>query len=175
MLYLVEIEDGELKVELDEPRRGAWRARVGDQQADAFDLELLGRDEDGGFLVRVNGVERVFHLDRNCTRHLLSEGQLLSRVRVEHAADIVLQHDHLHHDQDSTVIEDVLVSPITGIVLDVLVEDGQHVEQGTPVLVIEAMKMENTLMACATGAVADLSARVGQTVYAGDRLLRIDC
>jgi biotin carboxyl carrier protein len=174
MLYLVEIEDGEVKVELDEPRRGAWRASVGEGEEEAFDLELLGRDEDGGFIVRVNGVERKFHLDKNCTRYLLSEGDQVSRVQVDHAADIVLQHDHLN-GEDSSVEIDLLESPITGIVLDIIVEEGQHVEKGDPVLVVEAMKMENTLMACGTGNVGEILVEAGDTVYSGDPLLKIEC
>lgn len=172
MLYLVEIEDGELRVELDEPKRGTWRASVDEE--DAFDLELLGRDEDGGFIVLVNGVERKFHLDKNCSRYLLAEGDQVSRVQVDHAADIVMQHDQLN-GEDSSVEVDLLESPITGIVLDVMVETGQHVEKGDPVLVVEAMKMENTLMACGTGHISEIMVEPGDTVYSGDPLIKIEC
>ncbi|MGM0558813.1 MAG: biotin/lipoyl-containing protein [Myxococcota bacterium] len=172
MLYLVEIEDGELKVELDEPKRGAWRAHV--DEHNSFDLELLGRDDDGGFIVRVNGVERKFQLDKNCTRYLLSEGDEVSRVRVDHAADIVLQHDHLHGEESSVEVN-LLESPITGIVLDVIVRKGQHVDKGDPAVVVEAMKMENTLMACGTGEISEIMVEPGDTVYSGDPLLKIEC
>ena len=61
-----------------------------------------------------------------------------------------------------------------GQVLRVLVEEGQRVEQGTILLVVEAMKMENELRADVAGIVASVDAKAGDRVGRGDLLVRID-
>ncbi|MBX0330873.1 biotin/lipoyl-binding protein [Oscillochloris sp. ZM17-4] len=64
-------------------------------------------------------------------------------------------------------------TPIPGIVVRVLVEVGQEVEAGQPVLVLEAMKMENEIRAARAGRVASLSVRAGQSVRLHDLLAEI--
>ncbi len=172
MIYLVEIEDGDdLRVELSQPKRGAWQAKVGDNPP--VELELKGRAEDGGYLFAIAGEVRKFHLDKNCTTHLFDDGEKVSRVKVEQAGDVVLEHDRLQGPKRA-VEADTLESNITGIVLEVLVEPGQEVVKGQPIIIIEAMKMENTLVAPTSGEVTGVEAEEGQTVYAGDLLVSFE-
>jgi biotin carboxyl carrier protein len=60
-----------------------------------------------------------------------------------------------------------LVAPMPGKVLRVLVSRGDAVQARQPLVVIEAMKMENELRATAAGVVAELHAHEGQSVDAG--------
>jgi acetyl-CoA/propionyl-CoA carboxylase biotin carboxyl carrier protein len=57
-----------------------------------------------------------------------------------------------------------LTSPMPGTVLDVRVAAGEHVTAGTPVLVVEAMKMEHTITAPVDGVVSELYVHAGQQV-----------
>ncbi|WP_295035287.1 biotin carboxylase N-terminal domain-containing protein [uncultured Microbacterium sp.] len=66
-----------------------------------------------------------------------------------------------------------LDSPMPGTVVLVHVEDGAHVEEGDPVLVVEAMKMEHVLRAGVAGTVA-LHAAQGDTVARGQTLAVIE-
>jgi acetyl-CoA/propionyl-CoA carboxylase biotin carboxyl carrier protein len=63
-----------------------------------------------------------------------------------------------------------LVSPLQGTVLRVNVEQGQEVEEGAVVCVIEAMKMENEITAPLAGKVEELSVSEGAAVGAGDAI-----
>lgn len=54
-----------------------------------------------------------------------------------------------------------------------LVKDGQKVTKGTPLLVLESMKMETKVYALQDGVVSQLSVREGQLVTAGLLLLEI--
>jgi acetyl-CoA/propionyl-CoA carboxylase biotin carboxyl carrier protein len=65
-------------------------------------------------------------------------------------------------------------SPMPGTVLAVHVSLGQAVTAGQPVLVVEAMKMEHTVTAPATGTVAELTAKPGQQVRMEETLAVID-
>jgi acetyl-CoA/propionyl-CoA carboxylase, biotin carboxylase, biotin carboxyl carrier protein len=62
---------------------------------------------------------------------------------------------------------DALTSPMQGTIVKVLVEEGQHVEHGDLVVVLEAMKMEQPLNAHKSGTVSGLVAEVGATVASG--------
>ncbi|GLX11180.1 acetyl-/propionyl-CoA carboxylase subunit alpha [Microbispora sp. NBRC 16548] len=62
---------------------------------------------------------------------------------------------------------DSLVSPMQGTIVKVVVADGDTVESGDTIVVLEAMKMEQPLTAHKGGTVVGLSADVGATVAAG--------
>ena len=54
-----------------------------------------------------------------------------------------------------------------GTIVKVVAEDGDTVAAGDPIVVLEAMKMEQPLTAHKAGTVSGLSAEVGQTVSSG--------
>jgi 3-methylcrotonyl-CoA carboxylase alpha subunit len=68
---------------------------------------------------------------------------------------------------------DRVVAPMTGTVLEVLVQPDQDVEADQPLVVITAMKMEHRLTAPRAGRVAELLIRAGDTVQAGAMLVRL--
>ena len=68
---------------------------------------------------------------------------------------------------------DSLASPMQGTIVKVAVEEGQRVEVGDLVVVLEAMKMEQPLNAHKAGTVVGLVAEVGSTVSAGSALCEI--
>ena len=65
---------------------------------------------------------------------------------------------------------DTLPSPLQGNVFKVLVEQGQTVEEGALVAIIEAMKMENEITAHKSGVIAELPIKVGDAVTSGATL-----
>jgi 3-methylcrotonyl-CoA carboxylase alpha subunit len=64
-----------------------------------------------------------------------------------------------------------LTAPMPGKVVAVLVEPGRAVEKGTPLLVLEAMKMEHTVLAPRAGVVKALRFAVGDQVTEGAELV----
>ena len=62
-------------------------------------------------------------------------------------------------------------TPMPGIVVRLLVEPGQPVERGQPLLILEAMKMEHRICAPADGKVTAFYFEVGEQVAGGDELL----
>jgi biotin carboxyl carrier protein len=73
-----------------------------------------------------------------------------------------------------TSTEKTLKSPMPGRVVKLLVAVGDAVVVGQPILVVEAMKMENELRATRAGVVAEIFVAAGATVESGARLLQID-
>ncbi|CCH32107.1 acetyl/propionyl/methylcrotonyl-CoA carboxylase subunit alpha [Saccharothrix espanaensis] len=68
---------------------------------------------------------------------------------------------------------DTLTAPMMGTIVKVLVSDGDRVEQGEPVAVLEAMKMEQRVAAHRSGTVKGLAVAVGASVAAGAALCEI--
>ena len=66
-----------------------------------------------------------------------------------------------------------LASPMQGTVVKIAVEEGQTVEAGDLVIVLEAMKMEQPLSAHKSGVIKNLKAVIGETVASGTVLCDI--
>ena len=66
-----------------------------------------------------------------------------------------------------------LASPMQGTVVKIAVEEGQSVEAGDLVFVLEAMKMEQPLSAHKSGVITNLKAVIGETVASGTVLCDI--
>jgi biotin carboxyl carrier protein len=61
-----------------------------------------------------------------------------------------------------------------GVILAVRVAEGERVSRGQALVVMEAMKMEHTLIAAAAGVVAELRVSAGRRVRDGDALLKVN-
>jgi len=58
-------------------------------------------------------------------------------------------------------------APMPGVVLKILVAVGDEVTKGTPLLILEAMKMEHQLTAPSNGIVASINCKEGELVQPG--------
>jgi acetyl-CoA/propionyl-CoA carboxylase biotin carboxyl carrier protein len=65
---------------------------------------------------------------------------------------------------------DVVVSPMQGTVIEVRVAEGDEVDRGAVICIVEAMKMENELTAHAAGVVTSLSVAAGDAVAFGQTI-----
>ncbi len=68
---------------------------------------------------------------------------------------------------------EVIESPMPGNIMNIKVKKGDKVEKGQVVLILEAMKMENDIVAESTGTVSKILVEVGSSVQAGAPLIEI--
>ncbi|MFE9047417.1 acetyl/propionyl/methylcrotonyl-CoA carboxylase subunit alpha [Streptomyces rubiginosohelvolus] len=68
---------------------------------------------------------------------------------------------------------DSLASPMQGTIVKIAVEEGQEVEEGDLVVVLEAMKMEQPLNAHRSGTIKGLTAEVGASISSGALICEI--
>jgi len=67
-----------------------------------------------------------------------------------------------------------VVAPLAGTVARVLVEEGQEIDAGEVLMVLEAMKMETEITAPKAGTVARILVEKGTPVKAGEGLIELD-
>ena len=82
--------------------------------------------------------------------------------------------DPLHFSGEGGGAEGSLLAPMPGAVIALIAVEGAKVEKGTPLLILEAMKMEHTITAPASGTVKRFCFRVGDQVGDGDELVEFE-
>ena len=65
-------------------------------------------------------------------------------------------------------------APMPGLVLEIAVSDGQEVKEGDKLLILEAMKMENSIMIHTDAIIKGIRVKAGQAVDKGQVLVDLD-
>lgn len=106
------------------------------------------------------------------------EGRYYARVMGRHYdVDVLDELLVAVRDAESTMLESTgytVSSPMPGLILDVKVAAGDRVEAGTPVVIMEAMKMQNELASEAGGIVKEIHVAPGDTVDSQAPLVSIE-
>lgn len=84
----------------------------------------------------------------------------------------------LSHSEPATasvqgVSANSVVAPLAGSVFKILVEEGEQIEAGQVLVILEAMKMETEITAPAGGTVSAIHVGVGDSVQGGQALVEI--
>jgi acetyl/propionyl-CoA carboxylase alpha subunit len=121
--------------------------------------------------LRIDGRMHLVHL----TGHA-GGGRLTVSLAGRQLALTVL--DELHalalESLETSAGSGALSADIPGVIVEIKVAKGQKVHQGEPVVVVEAMKMQNELTADVTGTVVEVPVQVGQSVNPGESLVVIE-
>jgi glutaconyl-CoA/methylmalonyl-CoA decarboxylase subunit gamma len=69
---------------------------------------------------------------------------------------------------------EIVTAPMPGKIIELLVEESSHVKEGEAILILEAMKMQNEIIAQVTGKVRKISVKAGDSVTKDDILMEIE-
>ena len=119
---------------------------------DGRSLSVFARRGDVGWIIELEG--RLFEVvvEDERTRHI--------RELASHVAPVETRRD--------------LRAPMPGLIVRVEVQEGQDVEKGDSLVVMEAMKMENELKADGPGLVLSIEVEAGQAVERDAVLLKLE-
>ena len=138
-----------------------------------FKMSIAGKVIEAKLLLR-NGARLDAQLeDRRMTASAVRNGNQLwvqgpagmHRLQVE---------DPLHGEVDDSAGGGHLTAPMPGVVVSVAVVEGQIVKRGAALMILEAMKMEHTIVAPADGRVVTVHFAVGDRVGEGEELIAIE-
>ena len=149
-------DDGELAYRLDAVNAVSGNASVAEVGPGVFSV-LLGR--------------------RSITVHLVRTGPALEawvRGRRLSISVVDLRDRPAMRERSHSAGRMDVSAQMPGRVIKLLVEQGARVESGQPVVVVEAMKMQNEMKSPKAGLVAKIYALEGATVAAGEKLLAVE-
>lgn len=119
----------------------------------AYTAEVLeANHKEKSFLINVNGMEH--------------------HIQLSDSYDLLVQKMGLNISSSSKMND--LKAPMPGLVLEILAKVGQQFEKGDPLLILEAMKMENIIKATGEGTVKSISVNKGDAVDKGQILLELE-
>ena len=163
MRYHVTIGEHSVEVEVERGPDGAYRVRP----KDGPELHVTAQTNTLGLLdLRVNG-QRV--------QVLPTEGEV--RFRNEHYAvrtESWLERAATSSGASNGAHSRKIVASMPGRIVQISCQVGQEVTVGAPLVVMEAMKMQNELSAKSTGIVRAIPVVVGQNVERGELLVELE-
>jgi len=99
----------------------------------------------------------------------IKAGENIHRLAVKKLNGINKQKAQSNH----RLLNGNISAPIPGQILQVLVEPGQEVHRCQPLLILEAMKMDNEILATHSGMIAAVHVSAGMAVRRGEVLIEI--
>lgn len=150
---------------------------------DTLEFELTEAEARALDAVAENGRLHILRDNRSWHAEILSADwkRRLLRVRVNGEAyevritdelDALIERMGLSANTAHTIAD--VKAPMPGLVVKVLVQPGDSVTKGQPLLILEAMKMENIIKAPGDATVKEVFAEAGQAVEKNQLLVRLD-
>jgi biotin carboxyl carrier protein len=167
MKFTVTLSDGEHEVVFDE----AYGQRTLAVDGKAYDLTLL-RSEPGRVRFTVDGRPIDALVKSDADEMTVDAGAGPVSLQVEESRFAEVRKISGASDRKRGAAD--LKAPMPGLVTRIMVAEGDSVELGTPLLVMEAMKMENELRAQGDGRVARIHVSPGDAVEQGAILIAIE-
>ncbi|MFO7671137.1 MAG: acetyl-CoA carboxylase biotin carboxyl carrier protein subunit [Bacteroidales bacterium] len=113
-------------------------------------LDVIEKNQNK-YTIMVNGVWHSFSVETPISlkrkRFLEQQGESSALVRIE--------------------------APMPGKIIDILVEAGADVKEGEPIIILEAMKMQNEILSHVSGVVQSVEVKKGDTVMKDDLMIEI--
>ncbi len=135
---------------------------------DFFPYSIL-KYNDNILKIKIGNEEKVaFVANDNKFAYVFIDGEQFTIQKV----DELEMNIEIEEDKDKNI--EYIKPPMPGSVVKLLVEIGQKVEEGAPIIVIEAMKMEITLYSSIDGIVKEIYVSAGQQVDSEQTLVVIN-
>ena len=93
-------------------------------------------------------------------------------VQLENELGLLIEEMGL--SKKSATVQNELLAPMPGLIVDILTKTGAQVSAGEGLIVLEAMKMENTLTASRDGIVKSINVKIKDTVDKGMLLIEFE-
>ncbi len=168
MKYYVAIDGEDIEVEILK-REGKTFARVGEKEREV-DFRTINGGSAGTLLMDTLSRQVSFESRPDGLSVTMMSESYVARVEDERTrAARAVSGNRGRQDHGK-----VILSMMPGIVREIMVTPGDEVEAGQPLLILEAMKMENEIRAALPGVVKTVHAGANQTVNKGDALVTLE-
>ena len=147
-------------IELDDQR-----FEVSPEQLDQLDCHqksdglYLIRDGDQSYEIKLLDFDLI---SGTCTISI--DGQV-KEIRIVREIDVMIEKMGLNASHAKK--QSIVYAPMPGMVTNIKVAEGDHVDKGTPLIILEAMKMENVISAPHEAVIKKIRVTMGQAVERG--------
>lgn len=127
-------------------------------------LDIIDQGDDNFHLLYKNTSVQAQAIERNFLNRTYSIriNAKVYHIKIEHALDGLIK--KMGYSSGSSKVIDSVKAPMPGIIIGLKVEKGQVVKEGDPLLILEAMKMENSIICPKDTVIKDIYVTVGETV-----------
>ncbi len=137
-----------------------------------WDVEVTGQHTFSIMWNQEHYDAEVQSFDKKAKKVRVKVNNNIYEMDVKDEFDLLLEKMGMHQGAGAKLNE--LKSPMPGLVLDVMVTSGQEVKKGDPLLILEAMKMENVLKSPGEGVVKEVAVTSGDAVEKNALLIEFD-
>lgn len=142
-------------------------------QKDAAALDLVSNSHSNHLIINDHSLNvEVLHRDFQNRAYTIKINGNRFNVHIENELDARIAEMGLFLGSES--VENEIHAPMPGLILEVNVSEGDVVEAGDHLCVLEAMKMENALTAPRSGTIRSVRIEQGQTVDKGILLIELE-
>ncbi len=136
-----------------------YKMRINGENYKAKIIEYKGNE----IIVEVNGIEYGVEL-------AVEKKEKIQLVRSAKSASSL---PAMATPQKAVVSAGAVVAPIPGLVMKILVHEGDAINAGDNIIILEAMKMESEIASTATGTIKKILIKEGQSVQEGEALIEV--
>jgi acetyl/propionyl-CoA carboxylase alpha subunit len=141
-------------------------------ELEAFDLVALSPTEFNGIFNHQSVNARLVDAHLLTKSFIIETGGERFDVLIKDALDQQLEQMGFGTAAGKQVKE--IKAPMPGLVLEVAVTNGQEVKEGDRILILEAMKMENSILIHANATIKRVAVKAGQAVEKGQVLVELE-
>lgn len=110
--------------------------------------------------------------DFNSKKYTIKVNNNLYEVAIANALDLLIK--GMGIERGKTKVVNAIKAPMPGLILEISVEVGQQVNENDPLLILEAMKMENSFLSPRDGIIKSIAVKKGDAVDKGHLLIEFE-
>ena len=146
---------------------------------------LVGQEDIDSLDVSFDKKNGLYHILRNGKSYRLNplsatdngKSQVLEINDLNIQTEILNPLDQQIESMGLTILEETkskdIKAPMPGLILDIMCQEGEEIEEGKSLLILEAMKMENVIKAEGSGTIQKINKTKGETVEKGELIIEI--
>lgn len=137
------------------------------------EVEIKLHEDPNGFsyIVWKNKKYMLNVIEKNQNRYTIMVNSVWHSFTVE--TPISLKRRRYLEQQGDSSSSVSIEAPMPGKIIDILVEEGGEVKEGEPIIILEAMKMQNEITSHVSGVIQSIAVKKNETVMKDDVLIEI--
>ena len=156
----------------------SYSVKVNDFQFEFTEDEIIGSElsikPNGAYSLLINHSSfnaKVIQANKTSKNQTVEVNGEIFEIEIKDELDQVLE--KLGFNAVNNIQLKEIKAPMPGLVLDIAVEEGQQVVKGDKILILEAMKMENSIVIPTDATIKTILVKAGQSVEKGQVLVEL--